>query len=937
MCTTSSLALDVKITSLYTTPMFGIVLRVSLVTLVGAIAFSATPAHAADKSLWVSGQDFKAETVDIETPPADDSCSWTFGKVINEITGVGEYKLLCVEHGARLTLASYYRPDGNQRHYAIKIGGDSNYRRLEGLESRYYGLYLIPDSDTIIVRDYRSARAASVPDLAIYRLEDSPFIPKPDSGGIGVLSYSLDEAKRIPLFGYEHNDSEAYAGVSYFVLSKNHRHILAWLEYRAMVVVDTKTLETRGIDMIQGSWYGGKMNSYPGAISDDGRYAFVERSGFLYDTHGCSVPFDYTYYSTLYKTRPCGPGSDSWTNLKDLVDSEVGNTLHNLKYDFVDDAAGLQFAHPQGNPSKLTTIMTDSYNSQRLDYLAIGDSYSSGEGDIGFNDAGDTYYTPATDYNGGCHLSTRSYPFLLQDAWGISPSKMQSVACSGAELLPDFFGPKDNYRGQNDRLGDVADPDRSYTDALTNFTPGIIRQIEFINKYQPKFITVTAGGNDVGFAKILGYCASPEMAGVPMTPWKFAPVPFTCGYADENSVLNAVLYDSIDTQGQYLSNFFKQVKIISPGTKIIMIGYPSFIASDTNCGFSAGYLNKPEKEMINSAVSYMNRMLKDVAEAEGVLFVDIEDSLSGGRMCEGSEFVTNLGDLGIKKIYDNQVAEAFHPNASGHIKIADRVVDSGVYDQQMPQPELSNNIQANFTAQASMINSDVVLSTGSSVDIDTATQSFADGTSITTVMFSDTTELGSFRASSDGALHATLDLSNVRPGKHVLVVEGTSPSGDPTTLYQFITVHAAEDDADGDGIPNDEDVCNFFDSWLDEQTGQDICVVQTVDTTSDEIVSDDTGYVFEKLNKIENAPPINRHKAVINPQFQSAELQGTSNSSYGESIEGPSVLSYITKEPDTDAGNNHNDMWLIWASVGIIGTIGLGGRIIYGRFCDKKY
>ena len=46
--------------------------------------------------------------------------------------------------------------------------------------------------------------------------------------------------------------------------------------------------------------------------------------------------------------------------------------------------------------------------------------------------------------------------------------------------------------------------------ALNEMIPGRVKQIEFVKKYQPKVITLTAGGNDVGFGKKLVSCVGPE-------------------------------------------------------------------------------------------------------------------------------------------------------------------------------------------------------------------------------------------------------------------------------------------------------------------------------------------------------------------------------------------------------------------------------------------
>lgn len=56
--------------------------------------------------------------------------------------------------------------------------------------------------------------------------------------------------------------------------------------------------------------------------------------------------------------------------------------------------------------------------------LALGDSYSSGVGDVSDNGV---YYLPGTKEPGMCHLSSRSYPFSLQNWWRIERSAMTSL------------------------------------------------------------------------------------------------------------------------------------------------------------------------------------------------------------------------------------------------------------------------------------------------------------------------------------------------------------------------------------------------------------------------------------------------------------------------------------------------------------------------------
>ncbi|MGW7468058.1 SGNH/GDSL hydrolase family protein [Streptomyces xantholiticus] len=95
--------------------------------------------------------------------------------------------------------------------------------------------------------------------------------------------------------------------------------------------------------------------------------------------------------------------------------------------------------------------------AQSLDYVALGDSYSSGVGAGSYDSA-----------SGNCKRSTRAYPRLWANA--NSPSSFAFTACSGA------------------RTGDVT---ASQLGPLTSATD---------------LVSITVGGNDAGFADVMTTC-----------------------------------------------------------------------------------------------------------------------------------------------------------------------------------------------------------------------------------------------------------------------------------------------------------------------------------------------------------------------------------------------------------------------------------------------
>lgn len=138
-------------------------------------------------------------------------------------------------------------------------------------------------------------------------------------------------------------------------------------------------------------------------------------------------------------------------------------------------------------------------NPAKLDYLALGDSYSSGEGDTEKNNAtGQKYYRQLTDVNEDkkqgipgekCHISTRSYPYKLAQYMELKQTgtkQWDTVACGGATIYDLNGSNSGGYDGQNDRLRDYADKNTLQKMALNEMIPGRVKQIEFVKKIPAK-------------------------------------------------------------------------------------------------------------------------------------------------------------------------------------------------------------------------------------------------------------------------------------------------------------------------------------------------------------------------------------------------------------------------------------------------------------------
>jgi GDSL-like Lipase/Acylhydrolase family len=101
-------------------------------------------------------------------------------------------------------------------------------------------------------------------------------------------------------------------------------------------------------------------------------------------------------------------------------------------------------------------------------YVALGDSYSSGEGNPPF--------LPGTAENGDdCHRSSVAYPELLATATSLNITSHESRACSGARRQDVLFG----SRTEDSQLNHLA---------------------------SAQLVTLNVGGDDIGFADVLKEC-----------------------------------------------------------------------------------------------------------------------------------------------------------------------------------------------------------------------------------------------------------------------------------------------------------------------------------------------------------------------------------------------------------------------------------------------
>jgi lysophospholipase L1-like esterase len=470
---------------------------------------------------------------------------------------------------------------------------------------------------------------------------------------------------------------------------------------------------------------------------------------------------------------------------------------------FSDDGGELNFyATSYEGESREVTLRAAGNIGKKLDYLALGDSFTSGEGETD-----DKYYVPGTnDRFEKCHLSTRSYPYLLADLSNINPNMMKSVACSGA-TTKDVVGSDIDYWGQIDRLGvkglKFSKEERvlSQTQAKYNFIPGRIHQETFVKNTYSKVITISVGGNDAGLISKLTACAG-------LGP--------TCNWANDPKKKEQT---AIEIKNIYnkLVNTYKTIHTNSSDSKIYVVGYPNIIDPDGNCDAVTGVsLNSNERDFMVESVKYLNQVVKAAAVSAGVKYLDVQDSYGDQTLCGSKSPNANNG---IRTGDDNNLIndsewlrfignESFHPNTLGHNMIAKSIHESvddligysyceddakicpnGLVNPPEPSSYWIPDNYHDYPTQhiANFVSNDQLDPDNRQVDLALDNYSLSPNSSVAIEITSDPIALGNFTSSSDGSLRASVILPiGLAEGYHTIHLYGTSYSGESIELYQVI-------------------------------------------------------------------------------------------------------------------------------------------------------
>ncbi|GAB3159660.1 SGNH family lipase [Micromonospora sonneratiae] len=226
-------------------------------------------------------------------------------------------------------------------------------------------------------------------------------------------------------------------------------------------------------------------------------------------------------------------------------------------------------------------------HAEPLTYTALGDSYSSGTGTR-------EYYPDSGD----CLRSKHAYPVLTAARLGAA---LTFAACSGA------------------RVNGVLTGQLASLNAATNY------------------VTVSAGGNDIGWGSVITQCAK---------PW-----PYTCWGEIDNAEnqIRTVLPGRLD-------QLYTRIRELAPTARVVVVGYPRLFNGE-ECNLIAR-ISPGEQAELNAAADLLATTIQARAAAHRFGFVDARGPFTGHAVCDDVEWINGTSW---------PLNESYHPNRAGQV------------------------------------------------------------------------------------------------------------------------------------------------------------------------------------------------------------------------------------------------------------------------------
>ena len=285
---------------------------------------------------------------------------------------------------------------------------------------------------------------------------------------------------------------------------------------------------------------------------------------------------------------------------------------------------------PANDPSQGADIAFDAMAFiavQPGSYVALGDSYSSGEGSGGPWDEGTNVQArngaPADDL---CHRSpnaySRQYAALTQT---FANTPVVQLACSGA-TLNDLAHITYTIAGDGTVSYSGPPSPAPPIDPGRFGEPG--SQVDLLRLVpDPKLVTLTIGGNDAGFAGIIQNCAENFFFGLGGCHASYINPDGSDRVANTISGLYAPITDAIKAV----------VAAVPAGTKVVVLTYPDIFPPQGNGLCDLIY--PADATWLSGLAHQMDQVLIAAALSAGASYLDEEAAFQGHELCTPQNWV----------------------------------------------------------------------------------------------------------------------------------------------------------------------------------------------------------------------------------------------------------------------------------------------------------
>lgn len=232
-----------------------------------------------------------------------------------------------------------------------------------------------------------------------------------------------------------------------------------------------------------------------------------------------------------------------------------------------------------------------AHPKETIDYVALGDSYSAGFG------AG-----PTDDFP--CLKTPGSFPDRIDSRKSVD--LVANESCSGA-ITTDIYAVEAEF--------------------------GLPAQAALLTP-ETDLVTITIGGNDVGFAEVAEACA--------VNPGLTA-----CGDAIEDALVNAE-----ESLPAGLLTAFSTIRAEAPYAHVVVLGYPQLLSPQ----FGTFGTSTQGAIALNSATVQLNTLIEGAATGFGFQYVDVTQEFRNHGVGSPDPWIHSEGQV------------VFHPTAEGYKK-----------------------------------------------------------------------------------------------------------------------------------------------------------------------------------------------------------------------------------------------------------------------------